>query len=97
MSEMDLAKQLGGTLTDLGLDAEQFEALAAGLVWRVGRLSDEGPLTVRIGLATSASRFAELPRLKAASDAELTEAAQAGDIRVEWVGHFPASANVGDG
>ena len=49
-------------------------------------LGDDGPVTVRVGFAGSAALFADLPRLKNVSDAELEEAAGAGDLRVEWVG-----------
>lgn len=67
-------------------DAALVDALAGQLVWRIGRASDEAPLTVRVGLASSASAFAELPRLRSASDAELRDALDAGEVRVEWVG-----------
>jgi hypothetical protein len=67
-------------------DASLLDALAGQLVWRIGRASEDGPLTVRVGLASSAPAFAELPRLRSASDAELREAIDAGEIRVEWVG-----------
>ena len=63
------------------------EALAPLLVWRIGRATDEGPVTVRVGLASSAGLFAELPRLKTVGDAELEAAAREGELRVEWVGH----------
>lgn len=68
------------------LDDAQLEALAGQLVWRIGRASDDAPLTVRVGLASSAPAFAELPRLRSASDAELRDAIDAGEVRVEWVG-----------
>ncbi len=84
-----LEEQLNEVLAVQGLSPEQFEGLASQLVWRVGRNGDEGPVTVRVGFATSAALFADLPRLKNASDAELEEAAQAGALRVEWVGTRP--------
>ena len=65
---------------------ESFDALASSLVWRIGRTSDEAMITVRVGLAGATAAFAELPRLHAASDAELREAIDAGTVRVEWVG-----------
>jgi hypothetical protein len=70
------------------VDAETLEALAGQLIWRLGR-SGDGPVVVRVGLAGSAPLFAELPRLKNATDAELEEAARAGEVRVEWVGQLP--------
>jgi hypothetical protein len=60
--------------------------LAAALLWRIGRASDDAPVTVRVGFATSAAAFADLPRLRGASDEELTAAIEAGSLRVEWVG-----------
>ncbi len=81
-----LEGQLSEVLAEQGLSPEQLGTLASQLVWRVGRHGDEGPVTVRVGFATSAALFAELPRLKNASDAELEEAAQTGALRVEWVG-----------
>lgn len=68
------------------VDPRMLDALAGQLVWRIGRVSDEGPVTVRVGLARSTAAFAELPRLRNASDAELEEAVASGHIRVEWVG-----------
>jgi hypothetical protein len=68
------------------VDPARLDALAGQLVWRIGRASDDAPLTVRVGLASSASAFAELPRLRNASEAELREALEQGDVRVEWVG-----------
>lgn len=68
------------------IDPERLDALAGLLVWRIGRTGDEGPVTVRVGLASAAAAFAELPKLRSASDSELREAIDAGDVRVEWVG-----------
>jgi hypothetical protein len=86
MTETALQTQLAETLAAQGIAPERLEALAAHLLWRIGRSGDEGPVTVRVGLAQSAALFAELPRLKSASDTELEEAVQAGTLRVEWVG-----------
>ena len=52
----------------------------------MGRNGDEGPVTVRVGYFGSAALFADLPRLKSVTDAELEEAAVSGELRVEWVG-----------
>lgn len=68
------------------VDPERLQALAGQLVWRIGRVSEEGPVTVRVGLASSAQLFADLPRLRSASDAELELALEQGELRVEWVG-----------
>lgn len=74
------------TLTSLGIDESKFDQLASNLVWRVGRLSDDAPVTIRIGLASSVPLFADLPKLRNASESEIEEAIKADDIRVEWVG-----------
>lgn len=89
MSETDLRVQLGDVLLEYGVSADQLGSLASQLLWRMGRLGDDGPVTVRVGFATSAPLFAELPRLKNATDAEVEEAARAGALRVEWVGARP--------
>lgn len=89
MTEADMQVQLGEILSAQGLSHEQLEGLASQLLWRMGRSGDDGPVTVRVGLAKSAALFADLPRLKNASDAELEEAAKAGALRVEWVGVRP--------
>ncbi|MDZ7800677.1 MAG: DUF3248 domain-containing protein [Trueperaceae bacterium] len=69
-----------------GVDGAALDALAGQLVWRIGRVSDEGPVTVRVGLARSTPAFADLPRLRSASEGELEEALAQGRVRVEWVG-----------
>ena len=66
--------------------SKRLDALASQLVWRIGRASDDAPVTVRVGLASSAGAFRDLPRLRTATDAELREAIDAGQVRVEWIG-----------
>lgn len=65
--------------------AAQLDALGGHLVWRIGKneLSDE--VVVRLGYASAAPRFAFLPKLRAASDAELQDALAQGQLVVEWV------------
>ncbi len=65
---------------------ELLDDLASNLLWRIGRVADDGPVTVRVGLPSSAALFQELPRLRSASDAEVEAAIQEGSLRVEWVG-----------
>ena len=76
-------------LETAGVSSEDLDALANQLLWRVGRVADDGPVTVRVGFATSASLFADLPKLRSASDAEIEESVQNGTLRVEWVGYRP--------
>lgn len=66
--------------------SRRLDTLASQLVWRIGRASDDAPVTVRVGLASSAVAFRDLPRLRTASDAELRDAIDAGQVRVEWIG-----------
>src|SRR5690606_13975235 len=55
-----------GSAVGLSRMADQLDELAANLLWRIGRASEEGPVTVRVGLASSAPIFNELPRLRSA-------------------------------
>ena len=87
--ESPLAYNLRLAVEQLGLDASHIEDLASQLIWRIGRVSDEGPVTIRVGFASSAKLFAELPRLRSASDNELEAAVRDGALRIEWVGHRP--------
>jgi hypothetical protein len=76
-------------MNNLPVSAQQLENLAGNLVWRVGRLTEEAPLTIRIGLVSSISLFNDLPKLRTANDAEVEAAIKAKDFRVEWVGRMP--------
>lgn len=89
MSETDLQARTAQQLEAISLAPDLLDALASQLVWRVGKVADEGPVTVRVGFATSASLFAELPKLRSASDAEIEQSVQEQTLRVEWVGHRP--------
>ena len=82
----DVHARLQGALDELGVGPEALEDLAGALLWRIGRAADDGPVTVRVGFATSAALFAELPRLRNATEEELAGAIDAGELRVEWVG-----------
>lgn len=86
MSEGDVTRALAAALAEQDLEEETIEALASQLVWRVGRVSDDSPVTVRVGFAGEASLFADLPRLRNASDVEIETALVEGSLRVEWVG-----------
>jgi hypothetical protein len=77
----------GDAVETVGNDgAAHLDALASSLLWRIGRAYDDGPVTVRVGLASAAPLFAELPRLRAASDQEVEAALASGDVAIEWVG-----------
>jgi hypothetical protein len=86
MADALVAHRLREVLVDQGLPTEAIDDLAGSLLWRIGRLSDDGPVTVRVGFATSAAAFGELPRLRNASDEELVAAVESDQLRVEWVG-----------
>jgi len=64
---------------------ETLEALANQLVWRIGKLDDEGEVVVRVGYATALPAFAALPRLRAVTDAELESARRERRVRIEWI------------
>ena len=82
--------QVAETLQRVGLSDADLENLAGHLVWRVGRVTEDGPVTVRVGLASSVPLFNDLPRLRNASESEISAAMEEGDVRVEWVGNLPA-------
>jgi hypothetical protein len=90
MSEADIKRALTGALSEHGLSEKSIEGLASQLLWRVGRVSDDTPVTVRVGFASGAALFADLPRLRSASDDEIEAAVEDGTLRVEWVGHLSA-------
>lgn len=87
--DADRRKQMTELLETSGLSEEALDAFASNLVWRVGRLSDDAPVTVRIGLASSAPLFSDLPKLRNASESEIEAAIQEDAVRVEWVGQMP--------
>lgn len=76
-------------LEEIGLSEGDMDSFAGNLVWRIGRLNDEAPVTVRVGLASSVPMFNDLPKLRNASESEIEAAMQEDSIRVEWVGHMP--------
>ena len=81
--------QMTEALQKVGLKGADLENLAGHLVWRVGRVTEDGPVTVRVGLASSVPLFNELPKLRNASESEISAAMDEGDVRVEWVGNPP--------
>ncbi|HET9026987.1 MAG TPA: DUF3248 domain-containing protein [Trueperaceae bacterium] len=89
MSDSSVQAHLDEVLDDLGVERATLEELASNLLWRIGRLADDGPVTVRVGLASSAELFQDLPRLRGAGDAEIEAAVHEGSVRVEWVGPRP--------
>lgn len=86
MADTPFHQQLLQSLQDVGLTDGDVAALASQLVWRIGRLAEDAPVTVRVGLASSVPLFNELPKLRNASELEIEAALNEGDIRVEWVG-----------
>lgn len=92
-----LHEQLRSRLADVGLEPGVLEELASNLLWRIGRVSDDGPVTVRVGLASSAALFQHLPRLRGASDSEIETAVRESAIKVEWVGARPRSGERANG
>jgi len=64
---------------------DRLEELGSYLVWRIGKDEREEVLVVRVGYASRTEKFAQLPRLAPASDAEIEAFKKAGKVRVEWV------------
>lgn len=69
-----------------GLDEDTLATLSSQLVWRIGRLHDDEAVVIRVGFASSAQLFSDLPKLKSANDYEVEQALSTGDVRIEWVG-----------
>ena len=65
--------------------ARQLEALGGQLVWRIGKDEVSEDVVVRLGFASATPRFAHLPRLRSASDADLLSALEGGRVVIEWV------------
>lgn len=86
MSSESTASLVRQALEESGLAAGAVDSLASSLVWRIGRLSDDSPVTVRVGSTLGLQQFSELPRLRNASDQEIEEALSEGTLKVEWVG-----------
>ena len=86
MTETEIKDFVLNAASEHSLEDATLENLASQLLWRVGRTVDDGPIVVRIGYATNAKRFAEMPRLKSVTDTELEEAMVERSFHVEWVG-----------
>ncbi len=86
MTETEIKEFVLNAATEQSLEDNTLEGLASQLLWRIGRIVDDGPVVVRIGYATNAKRFAEMPRLKSVTDMELEEAMVERSFHVEWVG-----------
>ncbi|MBZ9713839.1 MULTISPECIES: DUF3248 domain-containing protein [Deinococcus] len=65
--------------------ARALEALGGQLVWRMGKDEASDDVVVRLGFASATPRFAHLPRLRSAADAELQAALAENRVVIEWV------------
>jgi hypothetical protein len=61
------------------------ERLGEYLIWKIGKDEQEEVLVVRTGMVSASGRFAQLPRLRSASDQDVERLMQEGRVRVEWV------------
>lgn len=93
MQEAEHDAEVGAQPDAPALPLELLDELAGNLLWRIGRVSDEEPVTVRVGLASSADLFQTLPRLRSASDSEVEAAINEATLKVEWVGARPKVAD----
>ena len=84
-----LSEAVSEKLNKLDLTDAMLESFASNLIWRIGRLSEDMPVTIRVGLATNAMLFEELPKLKNLSNDELEQAISNDNFKVEWVGQVP--------
>lgn len=89
MTDESMKDRMRQVLRGRGVEVDTVGDLASQLLWRIGRISDDDPVTVRVGLASSAAAFHDLPRLRSASDSEVERSVQEGTLRVEWVGARP--------
>lgn len=64
---------------------QELEALGGQLVWRIGKDEVGEDVIVRLGYASATPRFAHLPRLRSANDADLLLAVNEGRVVIEWV------------
>lgn len=92
MNEMVLRERMVEFLAESGVAPDVVGDLAGQLLWRIGRIGDDEPVTVRVGLASSAALFHDLPRLRSASDGQLERSVLEGTLHVEWVGARPKTA-----
>ncbi|GGB63288.1 hypothetical protein GCM10010842_18060 [Deinococcus daejeonensis] len=65
--------------------ARALDALGGQLVWRIGKDEASDDVVVRLGFASATPRFAHLPRLRSAGDAELQAALAEKRVVIEWV------------
>ncbi|OLV16637.1 DUF3248 domain-containing protein [Deinococcus marmoris] len=68
-----------------GILPQELEALGGQLVWRIGKDEVSDDVIVRLGYASATPRFAHLPRLRSANDADLLLAVNEGRVVIEWV------------
>lgn len=68
-----------------GVLPQELEALGGQLVWRIGKDDVSDDVIVRLGYASATPRFAHLPRLRSAGDADLLLAVSEGRVVIEWV------------
>jgi Protein of unknown function (DUF3248) len=64
---------------------EQLEGLGNHLVWKMGKEEVSERVVVRVGYASATGSFRDLPKLRAASDTEIADAAKNGELIVEWI------------
>jgi len=86
MTEQEMKTIVSNAAKAKGLEDKQLEQLANQLLWRIGRSHDDGPIIIRLGYATFARRFADLPKLRNVSDLEIEQALRQHNLQVEWVG-----------
>lgn len=64
---------------------ELLEELSQHLVWRIGVGEKDDLLIVRVGLASTTSRFAQYPKLRNVSDGDIETMVKEDRVKIEWV------------
>ena len=70
---------------DESVDPVVLEGLGNQLVWKIGKEEGSERVIVRVGYASATRSFADLPRLRGATDAEVADAARKSELIVEWI------------
>lgn len=91
--ELESPEPFPGEEFSLGEDGVTLEKIAPGvleglsnqLVWKMGKEEGSERVVVRVGYASATGSFAELPRLRSATDAEFSDAAKHNELVVEWI------------
>jgi hypothetical protein len=83
--EFELDLEPDGVTLAPKVAAGVLEGLSNQLVWKIGKEEGSERVVVRVGYASATPSFRELPRLRGATDVEVSDAARNGELVVEWI------------